>query len=111
MTIVFTDSAITEAKLLLSKRGEKNDFIRLGVKGGGCSGFAYIVVYDDEFKEGRDILLMSDGDNNLFVTDKKSILYIEDSNVDYEKKLTERGFKIINPREKSKCGCNKSFTV
>lgn len=113
MTITFTDAALTEANSLISKRDKKEDFIRLGVKSGGCNGFSYVVMYDNNFKEDRDILLVPgvQDETKLFVIDKKSMIYVDGSTIDYEKKLTENGFRIINPKEKSKCGCNKSFTV
>ncbi len=93
----------------LEKRGTPNAFIRLGVRGGGCSGFSYVLQYEDSAPKTKDIVLEVDGIN--IVIDGKSIVYLNGCTLDWEKTLMNHGFKFVNPNEKSKCGCGHSFTV
>lgn len=93
----------------LEKRGTPNAFIRLGVRGGGCSGFSYVLQYEDSAPKTKDIVLEVDGIN--IVIDVKSIVYLNGCTLDWEKTLMNHGFKFVNPNEKSKCGCGHSFTV
>lgn len=92
----------------LVDRETPNALIRLGVKGGGCSGFSYVIQYEDSTSP-RDLHFELDGIHVL--VDRKSILYLNGCTLDWEHTLMNQGFKILNPNEKSKCGCGHSFTV
>lgn len=109
MELEFTKKAIEKAKEALAKKNDPNMFIRFGVKGGGCSGFSYVMAFDDTVRDGKDLVESFDG--LKVVVDKKSMLFLKGSVVDYETKLMGYGFQIKNPNEKSKCGCGESFTV
>jgi iron-sulfur cluster assembly protein len=104
-----TSAAAAGAREKLAKRGTPDAIVRLGVKGGGCSGFSYVIQFDDEPPRERDYGYEVDGVR--FVVDKKSLLYLAGSVFDYEKTLMYQGFKFKNPNEASSCGCGHSFTV
>ncbi len=93
----------------LEKRGTPNSYLRLGIKGGGCSGFSYVIQFEDNPPRDRDIVF--EEHNVKIVVDKKSIVYLNGTTLDWEKALLKQGFKFVNPNEKSTCGCGHSFTV
>jgi iron-sulfur cluster assembly protein len=93
----------------LEKRGTPNAAVRLGIKGGGCSGFSYVIQFEDGQPKERDYAYLVDGVR--FVVDKKSFVYLAGSVFDYEKTLMFQGFKFRNPNEAASCGCGHSFTV
>jgi iron-sulfur cluster assembly protein len=82
--------------------------LRLGVRGGGCSGFAYVIEFADE-KGPRDQVFEYDGVR--VVVDPKSLLFLNGTTLDYETKLMGHGFKFVNPNEAAGCGCGSSFGV
>ncbi len=107
--IGITDAAVAYAKEKLAKRGTPNAAIRLGIKGGGCSGFSYVIQFEDDAPKARDYLYEADGVR--FIVDKKSFVYLAGSVFDFEKTLMFQGFKFRNPQEATSCGCGHSFTV
>ena len=107
--IAITDAAVTFAKEKLAKRGTPDAAIRLGIKGGGCSGFSYVIQFEDEAPKPRDYMYEADGVR--FIVDKKSFVYLAGTVFDYEKTLMFQGFKFRNPQEAASCGCGHSFTV
>jgi iron-sulfur cluster assembly protein len=104
-----TAAAVEYAKKRLEKRGTPNAAVRLGIKGGGCSGFSYVIEFSDEEPRSRDTV--SEFDGVRFYVDKKSMLYLGGSTLDYVNSLIFQGFKFLNPQEATKCGCGHSFTV
>ena len=102
-------AAAVFARQKLAQRGTPNAAVRLGIKGGGCSGFSYVIQYDDEPPRDRDTVYEVDGIK--FYVDKKSLVYLAGSLLDYEKTLMFQGFKFRNPNEATSCGCGHSFTV
>lgn len=82
--------------------------IRLGVKGGGCSGLSYVIEFCDQ-PRAKDKLFEVDG-ANVYV-DPKSLIYLNGSTFDYVETFQQKGFKFINPQQKSECGCGESFSV
>ena len=97
------------ARQKLTQRGTPDAAVRLGIKGGGCSGFSYVIQFDDEPPRERDTVYEVDGVR--FFVDKKSLIYLAGSLLDYEKTLMFQGFKFRNPNEATSCGCGHSFTV
>jgi iron-sulfur cluster assembly protein len=83
-------------------------FVRLGVKGGGCSGFEYSIGLVDEYEP--DWELFEFGPVKV-VVDPMSLMYLEDVSVDYIEGLDASGFRFTNPHVRSQCGCGKSFSV
>ncbi len=107
--IVISDKAVEFAKKKLAARGTPDAAVRLGVKGGGCSGFSYVIQYEDTPPRERDTVY--DAGGVRFYVDKKSFVYLAGSVLDYEQTLMFQGFKFKNPQEASSCGCGHSFTV
>lgn len=103
-----TPKAIAMAKSALTKRGTPDAWLRLGVRGGGCSGVSYAIEFSEKARE-RDHVFEFDGLRVL--VDPKSLVYLRGSVLDYEVKLMQHGFKFVNPNEKSSCGCGESFQV
>ena len=104
-----TAEAVAYAKKRLEARGTPEASIRLGVRGGGCSGFSYVIEYSDDPPRERDTV--SELDGVKFYIDKKSMIYLAGSTLDYENTLMFQGFRFKNPQEASRCGCGHSFTV
>jgi iron-sulfur cluster assembly protein len=107
--VIITDAAVEYAKKRLAQRGTPDAAIRLGVRGGGCSGFSYVIEFSDDPPRERDLVVNAGGVH--FYVDKKSFVYLAGSALDFEKTLVFSGFKFKNPQEASRCGCGHSFTV
>ncbi len=106
--IALTPKAVEMAKKALARRGTPEAGLRLGVRGGGCSGVAYAIEFADKIRK-KDQVFEFDG--LKVVVDPKSMVYLRGSVLDYEFKLMEHGFQFRNPNEKSNCGCGESFFV
>lgn len=103
-----TAKAIEMAAKAIERRDTPTQGLRLGVRGGGCSGVSYAIEFADKVRS-RDHVFEFDGVN--VVVDPKSLVYLRGSILDYEVKLMEHGFKFRNPNEKSSCGCGESFGI
>lgn len=103
------DSAKNEVLRLLQDRGgESGQFIRVGVKGGGCSGLMYDLSFDSEVLDGDKVF----EDNGIkIVVDRKSYLYLVGTELDYSGGLNGNGFSFINPNANRTCGCGESFSI
>ncbi len=113
-TIGVSPQAVEAMRTNLAKRGTPDGAIRIGIRGGGCSGFSYVIEFDDDEPRKGDLVLefAEEGKSRVRVfCDKKSILYLGGSILDWEKTLMFQGFKFKNPQEASRCGCGHSFTV
>lgn len=108
-SITLSDSAIKEVTSQLEKRKTPNAFLRLGVRSGGCSGFTYVLQFEDSEPKEKDLVFTFD--TVKVVIDKKSIIYLHDIVLDWESTLMQRGFKFRNPQQQSSCGCGLSFSV
>jgi len=106
--IRLTPKAIEMARKSIERRGVPTEGLRLGVKGGGCSGVSYVIEFADKIR-GRDHVF--DFEGVKIMVDPKSLIYLRGSVLDYEVKLMQHGFKFRNPNEKAGCGCGESFTV
>lgn len=102
-------TAAEQIKLQLQKRGTPDAYLRLGIKGGGCSDYSYVLEYEDSPPRSKDLVFNSEGIH--VVVDAKSIIYLHGSTLDWEKTLMNQGFKFLNPQEKAKCGCGTSFAI
>jgi len=101
--IELTDAAILKA--IERTKNESRDTIRLGVTGGGCAGWEYIIGYADDITS-KDTLL--DYGKFKIAIDELSIPYLEGSTLDWIQEGLNEYFKIINPKEVSSCGCGVS---
>jgi iron-sulfur cluster assembly protein len=98
----------------MNKRGTMDASLRVGLRGGGCSGFTYVIEFHDGPPHARDRVFdytASDGTPVRVVVDPKSLLYLNGTVLEWEQTLMHQGFKFANPNEKSGCGCGHSFTV
>ncbi len=118
---ISTDETTTEQPVTLSEKAQaeirkiraSNDIpadygLRVGVKGGGCSGLSYSLAFDAESSD-QDVILQFD-DVALWV-DKKSLFYLMGAEVDFSDGLNGRGFTFSNPNATRTCGCGESFGV
>lgn len=103
-----SDSAAAEIRNIRNdEKIDDNKFLRLGVKGGGCSGLSYILEFEEKTTFDDEMLL-----NGIkVIVDKRQQLYLEGMVLDYEYGLNNRGFIFNNPNAKSTCGCGTSFSA
>ena len=107
-TLHFTLSAIKQLKHLREKKGDSSLGVRVGVKGGGCSGLSYFLQFEGAPKEGDRV---SDADGIRVWVDPKSARFIAGTTVDFSlANFLEGGFKFTNPNAAKSCGCGTSFT-
>ena len=112
--IVIAQGAIDAIAKQLAKRNVPGTALRVGIRGGGCSGFSYVIEFHDGEPKARDVvydLKATDGTDVRVVVDKKSLLYLNGSTLEWEHTLMRQGFKFVNPNEKASCGCGTSFQV
>ncbi len=107
MAISLTDSAADRVRHFLAARGQGVG-LRLGVRKTGCSGFAYVINYADEFSP-RDVVFEDRG-VKVFV-DPDSLALIDGTEVDFVKQGLNEAFRFRNPNVKGECGCGESFNV
>jgi len=106
--VTITPAAVPHLKRALAKDGREGAFIRIGVKGGGCVGFEYVLKADDQPKA---IDLATEVEGVRVVCDSKSAVYLDGAALDYTGNLIGGGFKFENPNADRSCGCGTSFTV
>jgi iron-sulfur cluster assembly accessory protein len=107
--IRFTESAVDELKRLLNEPGfDKAQLLRIGVKGGGCSGLSYVLGFDNKTTE-NDTHYQFEG--LPFIIDKAHELYLFGMEIDWQGGLNSRGFTFQNPNASKTCGCGTSFAV
>ena len=108
--ITLTENAKTKAITLFSESNldPETAFIRVGVKGGGCSGLSYVLEFDSEIKSG-DSEFTDKGVR--IVCDKKSLLYLIGTELDHSDGLNGKGFEFKNPNASRVCGCGESFSL
>ena len=111
MSIALTEKAAGEVKKVIADRHEdekENLVLRVGVTGGGCSGFSYALRFDNQFDAEKDTKYDIHG--VTVVVDKKSALFLDGTTIDfYEDGLYKRGFTFDNPNAVKTCGCGSSF--
>ncbi|MBI4821056.1 MAG: iron-sulfur cluster assembly accessory protein [Deltaproteobacteria bacterium] len=109
-TLRVTHAAWPAIRKFLDQNGAKeSNTLRLGVRGGGCSGLEYVLKPETTDKAGDVVVEGPDG--LRLVVDGKSILFLQGTLFDYKAGLMESGFKIVNPQAKSTCSCGSSFSA
>ena len=107
--IQLTEKAVTEIKNIKATNNIPDSHgLRLGVKGGGCSGLTYVLAFDDQAKEKDHVLELRGV--KVFV-DQKSMFYLSGTVLDFSDGLNGRGFVFNNPQASKTCGCGSSFGV
>ncbi len=107
--ISLTTTAAEEVKRLIEKEQKPNLGLRIGVKGGGCSGLSYSLAIDEATPKQYDQVFEQEGVKVLI--DAKSHLYLDGLTIDYKSGLVGGGFEFNNPNAKKSCGCGTSFTA
>jgi iron-sulfur cluster assembly protein len=111
MAITLTEKAAAEIKKIVTEQGlpASETRLRVGVKGGGCSGFSYMLDLTEEPAGESDEELESNGVKIL--CDMKSLLYLSGTEVDFKDEVMGKGFVFKNPNATSSCGCGSSFSA
>ncbi len=112
MSIELTKSAIKELKRFQEDQEmPETEVVRVGISGGGCSGFSYNMSFQSEEEIDKEVDNIKEFDGIRVVVDRKSMLYLDGTTIDWIEDLTHRGFNFDNPNAVKSCGCNKSFNV
>ncbi len=118
MAVIITETAAREINNIMGQQelDREKTHLRVGVKGGGCSGFSYILDLTETKKEGDeqwDYDFDVDGESHTFkvICDPKSYLYLNGTTVDFKDEVMGRGFVFENPNATNTCGCGSSFNA
>jgi len=103
-----SEGAAKKLNSLIEESGFKTPFVRVAVKGGGCSGLSYDLSFDTE-QQSADALAENNGVKILI--DNKSLLYLFGTELDFSDGLNGKGFQFINPNASRTCGCGESFAL
>jgi iron-sulfur cluster assembly protein len=106
--ISLTDAALKEVKRLINVQGIEEGGLRLGVKGGGCSGLSYTINFDDKIGQYDQVYEI---DGVKVIVDAKSAIYLQGTQLDYQKDMMGGNFKFLNPNANKTCGCGESFSA
>jgi iron-sulfur cluster assembly protein len=105
--IEITETAAKKIRSLMAKQGISEGGLRVGVKGGGCSGLSYTFSWEREPRLGDEVF-EAPGGAKVFI-DRKSYLFLKGTVLDYDTALLSKGFVFNNPNAKQTCGCGSSF--
>jgi iron-sulfur cluster assembly protein len=104
--ISITESAAEEIRRQRDRRGNPTAAIRIGIRGGGCTGFSYLFEWDEQEPRPTDKVFEQHGVK--LVVDPKSYVYFQGTELDFVKSMMGHGFKFNNPNVKGTCGCGES---
>jgi iron-sulfur cluster assembly protein len=109
--ITISETALKHLQDIMKEEGISNNthFLRVGVKGGGCSGLSYVMDFDTIVTDTDDVVEIDSGFK--VIIDKKSVLYLYGTELQYSDGLNGKGFQWINPNASRTCGCGESFAV
>jgi len=105
--VTLSDSAVEEIKRLMELEENQNKFLRVGVKGGGCSGLSYVLGFDE--KQDSDEVYEIGG--IPVIMNNAHSIYLMGMEIDWQDGLNARGFSFHNPNASTTCGCGTSFAV
>ena len=108
LTISISQNAAKHVGEFMAAEGRETGILRVGVKGGGCSGLTYVLDIVDEGREGDKVI---DQNGVTLSIDKKSYIFLAGTELDYSGGLNGKGFIFNNPNAKKACGCGTSFSV
>lgn len=110
MAVILTEKAAKQVeKFRAENQMTDEQFLRIGVAGGGCGGLDYVLNFDETFDEAADSKY--DFHGVTVVVDKKSALYLDGTTVDWHESIGKQGFTFDNPNAVKTCGCGSSFSV
>lgn len=108
MSIEVTERAVEEIRKAAAKRPSPPKGLRVGIRGGGCTGFSYLFEWSDAEARAEDKVLEFGGSQVKVFIDPKSYLLLDGSTLDYASSMMASGFKWTNPNVKATCGCGES---
>ncbi|WP_447979130.1 HesB/IscA family protein [Candidatus Nitrospira bockiana] len=106
--VTLSETALKEVKRLMNVQGLTEGGLRLGVKGGGCSGLSYTINFDEKIGP-YDTVYEIEGVK--IIVDAKSAIYLQGTQLDFQKDLMGGAFKFVNPNAQKTCGCGESFSA
>jgi len=106
--VTVSEGAAKKLSSLIEESGFKTPYVRVAVKGGGCSGLSYDLSFDTE-QQPADTLAENNG--VIILIDMKSLLYLFGTELDFSDGLNGKGFQFINPNASRTCGCGESFAL
>lgn len=110
MSVTLTEKAAKEVQRVMSEQKmPETTILRVGVVGGGCSGFQYSLGFDNAADPAKDLVVDQHGIK--LAVDKKSELYLDGTVLDFYDGLEKRGFTFNNPNAVKSCGCGSSFSA
>ncbi|MFN9271289.1 MAG: HesB/IscA family protein [Planctomycetaceae bacterium] len=109
MPVTLTEKAASEVKKVMQDKNLQSSVLRIGVVGGGCSGFQYSLGFDEAANPEKDVVEEHHGIR--VAVDKKSELFLDGTVLDYYDGLEKRGFTFNNPNAVKSCGCGSSFSA
>jgi len=107
-SVSITPRAVAEIAKAAAKRARKPLGMRVGIRGGGCTGFTYMFEWSDDEPSSHDTVFDFPEQGVSVFLDPKSLVFLRGSTLDYETTLMQRGFKWVNPNAKGSCGCGES---
>ena len=107
-TVRIGEKAAARLRFMSEERGTPAGGLRLGVKGGGCSGLSYVIDWAEAPAQGEDVFERDGG--RVFV-DPRCAPFLEGTVVEWKQSLLQSGFVFLNPKAKGSCGCGESFAV
>lgn len=106
--VTLTPNAEKKIKSIFEQENKKDAQLRIGIKGGGCSGFSYVMDFDNRASETDQQFVIND---LKIVIDSKSLIYLAGTEIDYIDGFGGSGFVFNNPNATRSCGCGSSFAV
>ena len=106
--VTLSEAALKEVKRLINVQGLTEGGLRLGVKGGGCSGLSYTINFDEKTNQHDQVYEV---DGVKVIVDAKSAIYLQGTQLDFQKDLIGGNFKFVNPNADKTCGCGESFSA
>lgn len=108
--IILTEVAAREIRAIIQQQELDAEKVRLrvGVKGGGCSGFSYVLDLTESQKDHDEVF---EQHGIKIICDPKSLLYLSGTTIDFKDEIMGRGFQFSNPNATTSCGCGSSFSV
>jgi len=109
MPITLSEAAAKEIKSIIKDQGLSDAVaLRVGVKGGGCSGFSYVLDLTEAQPENDEVM---ESNGIKILSDRKSYLYLNDTEIDFKDEVMGRGFVFKNPNATHTCACGSSFSA